>query len=116
MKFTKNYPDYDVEVVHCTYVTQEKIVIKKTMFYLKYEKKSKNNLGLIYFRKKRGKMYDYIQSPIRSLDGLIGNKLATINSALQQLWTYTLSNNLVHIQFHQNFFDDPAQGGNIMTL
>ena len=55
MKFTKNYPDYDVEVVHCTYVTQEKIVIKKTMFYLKYEKKSKNNLGLIYFRKKRGK-------------------------------------------------------------
>lgn len=25
------------------------------MFYLKYEKKSKNNLGLIYFRKKRVK-------------------------------------------------------------
>ena len=59
-------------------------------------------------------MYDYTQSPIRSLDGLIGNKLATINSASQQLWTYTLSNNLVHIQFHQNFFDGPAQGGNII--
>lgn len=59
-------------------------------------------------------MFNYTQSPIRSLDGLIANKLATINSTSQQLWTYTLSNNLVHIQFHQRYFDGPAQGGNII--